>query len=502
MKKLLLTLFAISLVGSLAAQRIDFRMGDKSNGKAYSPKMICLAEGMQEGEVLVVEPVLKAVSGPLTNPVKSVKVRLCDMEWNDTKSVTVADTKGDEIREAFRSDSQLHLLVSHGEKNLLKLRHVAFDAQSLDIVSDNALVDVTMQKGDEGYVWTASSPNGLYHGVVYAVWGKKGGSSAVAQMYDKDMKKMWEHPLAYSDIHQILVSDNGTIATLQPGTVDDNNDITAFRINMVSVDGEKHGEYMLEADVSDIALLSCDASHVLAVALEGKGGYGFLRIGSLGNRTYTGLWGLVFDLDTEKITVSNRYAFTDDDIRLFTNSEADQKMLSKKTDYVQLLDHCTTPQGGAALYQRTWKVETRNAKTGMTMSETVHSVGILLVQVNMNGELTISRIPQRNQNASWPDVGADIFPFNGKVYVLTNESKHETDEYTPGRPAQRSKSLLMANSALSLYWFTPDGQGAKKVIEKERKAILKTPAFAGSNGRFYFLAGSMNPSLGSLTIPQ
>ena len=502
MKKAILTLLIVCLAGAVTAQNIEFRMGEKTNGKAYSPKMIRLAEGMQEGEILVVEPVLKAVSGPLTNPVKAVKVRLCDMEWHDTKSVTIADTKGDGIRETFRLDSRLHLLLSHEAKNTLVLRHLAFDAQTLDIVSDNALVNATMQKGDEGYIWTATSPNGQYHGVVYAVWSKKGGSSATAILYDKDMNKLWEQPLVFSDIYQMLVGDNGTIATLQPGTIDGNNDVTAFRINVANADGEKHSEYVLDADVSDVALMACEGDKVLAVALEGKGGYGFLRIGTLGNRSYTGLWGLRFDLDSKKISASNRYAFTDDDIRLFLNAEAGQKMLSHKVDYVHLLDRCTTPQGGAALYQRTWKVETRNAKTGMTMSETVHSVGILMVQANMNGELTISRIPQRNQNASWPDVGADIFPYNGKVYVLTNESKHETDEYTPDRPAQRSKSLLMANSALSLYWFTPDGQGAKKVIEKERKAILKTPAFAGSNGRFYFLAGSMNPSLGSLTIPQ
>ena len=501
MKKILSIAVAICMAGAVFAQRIDFQMGDKTNKKAYSTTMIRIAEGMKEGEVLVVEPELKAVSGPMTNPVKAVTVRLCDMEWNDTKSATIADTKGNEICEAFRSDSRLHVLVSHNAKNTLRLRHVALDAQTLDVVSDNALVDETMQKKDEGYVWTATSTNGQYHGVVYAVWGKDGNSSAVAQMYDKDMNKLWERTLAYSDIHRVLVGDNGTISTLQPGTIDGNNDITAFRINIATAAGEKHGEFVLNADVSDVALLACDGGNVLAVALEGKGGYGFLRIGSLGSRSYTGVWGLVFNLDEQKIAVGNRHAFTDDDIRLFTNADAGWKPLSDKTNYVHLLDQCATPQGGAVLYQHAWKEETRNAKTGMTMSETVHSQGILMVQANMKGELVLSRIPQNNQNADWPDVGADVFPYNGKVYVLTNESKHETDEYTPDRPAQRSKSLLMANAALAIYHFTPDGKGAKQMLETERKAILYTPAYAGSKGKFYFLAGSMKPCLGSIIIP-
>ena len=501
MKKLFLSLCVLTITGALSAQRIDFHMGDNSNNKAYAPTMIQIAEGVQEGQLLIVEPELKAVTGPLTNPVKAVSVRLCDMEWKDVKKVTLDDTKGDVIQKAFRSDNRLHVLVSHSDKKILKLRHVVFDAQSLDIVTDNALVDVTLQKGDEGAVWTADSPNGLYHGVVYVVWSKKEQSTAVAMLYDKDMNKLWERELAYSDILNVVVCDNATIATSRLGMIEDNKDLTAFRINLANADGEKHGEFVLDADVSDMALMNTDGHNVLAVALEGKGGYGVLRIGSLGTRSYTGVWGLVFDLDAQRITVGNRHAFTDDDLCLFENQSAGTKILSHKTDYVRLLDQCTTPQGGAALYQRAWKVETRNARTGMTTSETVHSMGILMVQADMQGVLTINRIPQNNQNADWPKVGADVFPHNGKVYVLTNESKHETDEYTPGQPAQRSKSLLMANAALSLYWFTPDGQGAKQMLEKERKAILYAPSYAAGNGKFYFLAGSLKPCLCSITLP-
>ena len=60
----------------------------------------------------------------------------------------------------------------------------------------------------------------------------------------------------------------------------------------------------------------------------------------------------------------------------------------------------------------------------------------------------------------------------------------------------------MANAALSAYWFTPDGQGAKKVIEKERKALLSSPLYAGQEGCFYFLTtSSMFPHISSVTLP-
>ena len=501
MKKIILTLFIVCLAGVASAQNINYQMGEKTNKKAYDTKMFRIAEGMQEGQLLVVEPKLKAMSGFGINPVKSVKVRLCDMEWNDTKSVTLNNTKKCTIGEAFRTGNRFHVLVSSDVDKKLTVRHIAFDAQNLDIIADKELADVPLQKDDETAVWTVCSPNGMYHGVVYAVWGKK-ERKVVAMIFDKEMNKLWERQLFYSDVLNVIVSDNGTLVTMRMGMVEDHKELTAFRVNMVTTDSEKHGEYVLDADVSDVALMNCDGSRVLAVALEGKGGYGLLRMGALGSRQYTGLLGLVFDLDEQRITVANRHPFTDEEIRTFCNDAEGSTYNKREIYYIQKVDECTTPQGGAVLYQHAWSEETRDIKTGMTYNETVYSKGILLVQSNMQGELTVNSIPQNNQNASWPKVGADVFVQGNRVYVFTNESKEESDEYTPNQPAKRSKSLLMANAALSAYWFTPDGQGAKKVIEKERKALLSSPLYAGQEGRFYFLTtSSMFPHISSVTLP-
>ena len=503
MKKSILAIVALACMATLAsAQRINFQMGDKSNKKAYHPAKIHIAEGHQPGQLLVVEPEFKSIAMGSELPTKALKVRLCDMEWNDiVRSVSIPNTKKTSIGEAFRSGDHMHLVLNCDEDNRLVVRHIKLDARSLEISADQALVDHPLQKGSESNVWSLSSPNGQYHGVVYAVWPKKGESQAVAMMFDKDMNKLWERRLVYADVFNVLVTDAGAIATMRMGTVEGNNDITAFRVNLATAEGEKHGEYVLDADVSDVALLKCEGSRVLATALEGKGGYGLLRIGTLGHRHYTGVWGLVFDLDSQKIVVGNRHPFTDDEMLALCNEESGQKFVGKGVQFVQKVDDCPTPQGGAVLYQRTWKETVRDMKTGMTKSETVYHKGILLVQADIQGGLAISRIPQNNQNASENPVGSSLFCRNGKVYVLTNESKHGTDEYTPDRPAERSRSLIMANAALAIYWFTPDGQGAKQMLETDRKAILFSPAYAGTEGRFYFLAGSMRPCLSSITIP-
>lgn len=502
MKKTLLTLLLVSLAGAVVAQDFEFRMGEKTNKKAYQASMIHIAEGVQDGQLLVVEPELKAVAvgGYTGNSVKALKVRLCDIEWNDQKSFTLPNTKKYSVDHLFRTGNRLHVLISSDANKKLAVRHLSVDAQTLELTGDELLVDELVTSGDEYYVWTVSSSDSQYHALVYAVWGKK-ESRAVAMLFDRDMNKLWEQSLAYSDVYNVILTDNGTLVTMRMGMVEDNKDLTAFRVQMLNADGERHAEYILDADVSDVALLNADGNRVLAVALEGKGGYGLLRFGALGNRRYTGLWGLVFDLDLRQITTANRHPFTDDELLCLANEDAGAKVADRSIYFVRKVDDCTTPQGGAVLYQHAWKVETRDQR-GMNVSETVYSQGILVVQADMNGTLTVNRLPQNNQNAGWPDVGADLIAHDSLVYVVTNESKDESDQYTPDHHAKRSKSLIMANMALSVYWFTPDGQGAKKVVERERKALLKTPLSAGSNGRFYFLTtGGLHPHISMLKLP-
>lgn len=485
----------------VSAQDFHFRMGEQTNKKAYNASLIHIAEGMQETQLLVVEPILKAVSGPLSNPVKAIKVRLCDMDWNDSKSVTLDNSKKNTVHDAFRIGNRLHVLLGANEEKSLILRHVTLDAQSLDIVGDSPLVDSPLPKGCESFLWTVCSPNGQYRGVVYAIWDDNSNSKAVAMMFDREMNKLWERRLAYSDVFNVIATDEGAIVTLRLGMVEDNESLTAFRINMATASGEKHGEYVLDADVSDPALVGCDGSRVLALTLEGKGGYGAIRFGSLGGRDYSGIYGLVFDLDQQKITVANRHPFTDEELRILANDDKGQTYSQREITFMRKLDDCQTAAGGAALYQHAWSLETRNIRTGMT-STTVYSQGILLVQATMDGNLTIKGIPQNNQNANWPPVGADLLVHGGNLYIVTNESKEASDIYTPDEPALRSKSLVFANTALAVYWFTPDGKGAKKVVEKDRKAVLATP-LAGDGDRFYFLTmGGIYPYISSLTLPS
>jgi len=500
MKKLIALLFTICIASLLSAQKIDFSMGSKTNKKIYAPRMVRLTDSPSDENILVVEPQLKAINaGFSANSVKGYKIRLCDMEWKDSKTLEIPNSKGFLLGETFRNGNSLNIMMYDYEGGI-RLRIVSLDIQNFTISRDEIVCTLSKDKGYDAELFSCSSPNGEYYAAVCCLWPNKSQGSAVALLFDDEMNKLWQRELVYSDITDVILSNDGDLATIALGSLDGNKNATAFRINAVSDGGEQHAEYTIEADLTTVALLNYIDGRILATALEGSGGNSKITIGALGHRNFSGITSLVFDLDKEDIAISNRHPFTNNELNALSNSPKGTPNLGGDLKFIRKVDACQTPNGGAVLYQHAWSEESRDMRSGAS-NLTVHSKGILVVQVDMKGEMVVSPIMQNNQNASWPHVGADLFATGDKVYILTNESGNEGDVYTPLEPAKRSLKLLAANSAASLYWFTADGFGAKQVLQRDEKAILFTPAVKGENGRYFFLAGGMFPSIARFVLP-
>ena len=508
MKKVISLLFCFCLAVLMQAQSIQFHQGDKPNRKAYAPHMIHIAPADQEGLLLVVEPELKAISAGNSigaNSVKDIKVRLCDEEWKDTKSVEIENSKKGLILEAFRNGSLLHILLSREESGAFTVRHIALDANTLEIKSDKAIVTLTLERGESGECLTSISEDGNQIGLAYVLWGKKEPRYARAALFNRNMEQQWSQSLTYPNIHEILTTDEGSIATAALGYIKGNSE-SVFRFNLATATEAKELELSVEEDIERLALLNCKQGRILVTALEGKGGNGVNLLGftTLGLRRHTGVRSYSIDLAGGNKYSSHLHEFTKEEICIFDNTAKPSLVANESTNFLMVRDHCSTKQGGAVLYQEAWEKEVRNTKNGMT-NTTFYSNGMLLMQVDMEGNFKqINAIRQRNQNAKEPMVGSDLFVFNDKLYVVTNESKEASNEYTTSEPAKLSLSLSLTsatNGAVAVYYFTSDGVGAKQMVEKESKSLLFTPLYAVGGGKFYLLTGTLYPRITSITIP-
>ena len=477
MKKTLAILFFVCLAGVVFAQDFRVEIGKKTNKKVSQPKLIHIVEGNQEGQLLVLEP--KSVFS------STYKLRLCDMNWRDEKSVVIPDSKC-KVEEAFRTGNTLHILFSYCEKDFLRLRHMAYDVQTLNMIKDEDLFKEEFSKGESG-IWTAVSLNGEFHGLVCSVTPNHTEGKAVAMMFDKDMKKLWERKLGYNNLSQIVVNNEGVLATLQTGTVSGMDGVTAFRVNMASEEGTQRGEYALKSDVDMVNLLNCSDSTILVVAAEAHG--------NTGNRFYKNVLSMVINLQADELRVGESHTFTDAELLCFVNEKGSPQ--SDAIGSLLVADHCATPEGGAAIYQRGWMV----FSTGRNgTSTTVYSFGMLLVRVDMNGKISTHRIPMENRTPKWPTI--DMFQHGERLYVICNESKDEPDGYNPDKIAEKKKISIFSNCGLAAYWFTPKGRGEKRVVVRDEKAVLLTELVRGSGNHFYCLtSGGLFPNLTSIVLP-
>lgn len=481
MKKVFSILILAIIVSVASAQSISFQQGKKANKKAHAPKAIKILPGASDGQFIMVDPDVTAMGY-----VEGINVRLVDGDWNDIKRTEISNTADYDITNSFINGNNIHLVITKYDKGSFLARHISLNKSSLKIMSDSVLLNIKLSKGEECYYWTASSMEKNFYGLVYAVYSKKSNmASTKAILYDADMKKLCSEPLKNHGVHQMLVTENGEIVTATlVGPV--------FSINVLDLEGAKAGNFEVKENVEQMSLLSYVDGKVVLTALESNGN---------GNkRKFSGFHAYQYDLEVDKLVVNNIHNFTESEIRVFLNEDVKSKVKSNSVDCIFRQDNLSTPDGGAVVYQRTWSETVRDMSTGMT-SEKITSMGVLMVKVNNNGEIVWTRgIMQNNQNAGNSIVGPILFNNGNNIYLLTNESKNEDDVYDPTKPAKRSKSLIFANSALAVYGFSPDGNGFKKMLEKDEKTMILGPLFNIGKDKFSLLTGTISPKISTISF--
>ena len=491
MKRLFAVLLTFCIAGTLSAQ-IQFVQGDKSNKKALNSRMIHIPYNMPSDRILVVEPILNAFSAHSEHTnVKYIKVRSCDINWKDEKVTEIGNTKKYKIQTSFCTADKLHVIVELNNRDSLVIRHITLGVQNLDVVTDTAIVRYQYGSDEHGWATVEQSPDGSKYALVYSIWDDyKNVSAAKAHLFDDNMNCLWQKVLEFGDVNRVIVTDKGEVVTAAIGYLPDKEEESIFRFNMADAGGVAYGTLNTKYDLSSMALLNYVDGKVLITALDGEGR----------NRKFTAVRSFVFDIPFGVLLSEQRHAFSKDDVRCFENEEADDDV-DTTTNRLQALDYCATAQGGAVLYNRSWTEEVHDYRAG-SINSTTYCLGMILFQVDMKGNfVAVTPIRQNNQYANRPKVGADVQLHGNKLYVITNESKEETDEYTPTVPAKRSRSLIKANTSLSIYSITPNGQVAKQMLEKEENALIHTPLVKSAGEKYYFLTGGQFPQISHITLP-
>lgn len=499
-KRALLTALAVLVMSAASSQNITFTQGDKGNGKAYQPTLIKIDKADADGLYYSVEPDLNAFS-----KVKGVLVREVDVNYKETRSVAIPNTKSNGIMRASRDGSHMHVVVSSIEKKTVVLRHVSVDLNTFTIEKDEVLLERAIDKKEFFYHWTAASGNGNF-GIVYAVVNEKTNDADVqAMLFDRSMNKLWAHSLDVNALSQIFVTDDGRIATCGYSNGEDKTDGAMLEFAIADGLGTQRGHHTSVYKLGEMAVLNVFGDKVLATALEtdrGTGWAGSFTAGSVitTGTVYTGCAVYLFDVATPKMLNTDRHLFSKEDARVFYNASLVSEIASPDVNFLSLRAKVATPAGGAVLYGRTWFEKVVNAKNAMSQS-TYYYKGMMLVNADSTGHIAWMK-PLMHDNFLNGDFAeyteTDMVAEGGDIYIVTNESRNDGDTYDPHSAAKRA--VMMGHGAVSAYRFGADGSVAKRKLTDSGISVIMTSLRRQAPGLYTFISGSRKGCISEIRI--
>ena len=503
-KRALLIIAAMLATSMAMAQTFTFKQGDKGNGKAYQPTLICLDKADAADRYYSVEPDLNAFS-----KVKGIMVREVDMEYKEYKCVKIDNTKGYGIKHVQRDGNRMHVVICSVEKKSVIFRHVTVNLSSFTVESDREILNREIGKKEFFYHWTATSDNGNF-GFVYAVVNEKDNTADVQGMlFNRSMQPIWAHSLNIGAIAQILVTDDGRIVTAGFSNGEGKTDGAALVFGIVDGLETHQGSDSSVSKVGELALLNVFGDKVLATALETSQGTGWAGSFTAGTvfttgTIYTGCTAYLFDVVSGRIVNTDRHPFSKADARVFYNASLVSEITSPDVNFLSLRDKVAIPSGGAALYGRTWRetvTQTRNGvSTGMS-SSVYYYKGMMLVKADSTGHISWMK-PLMHDNGNNGDLAenaeTDLVAEGDDIYLITNESPNDGDTYDPDNAARRV--VMVVHGAISAYHFATDGSVAKQKLIDKGINLIMTPLRRQAPGVYTLITGQRKGCVTEINI--
>lgn len=499
-KRALLAILAMFMMYAASSQNITFRQGDNGNSKGYQPTLIRLDKADAEGRYYSVEPDLNAFS-----KVKGIMVREVDINYKETKSVAIPNTKSNGIMHVQRDGNHMHVVVSSVEKSKVVLRHVSVDLGSFAIDKDEVLLEKEMGKKEYFYHWTATSANGNL-GLVYAVVNEKTNEADVqAMLFDRSMNRLWAHSLDVNALSQIFVTDDGRIATCGSVNGDEKSDGAVLEFAIADGLGTHRGRHTSVYKLGEMNVLNVFGDKVLVIGLETDRGTGWAGSFAAGavvttGTVYTGCAVYLYDVAAQSMVNTDRHTFSKEDARVFYNASLVSEITSPDVNFLCVRAKVATPAGGAVLYGRKWLEKVVNTKNAMSQS-TYYYKGMMVVSADSTGHIAWMK-PLMHDNFLNGDFGenteTDMVAEGNDIYVITNESRNDGNTYDPRTAAKRA--VMMGHGVISAYRFGADGSVAKRKLTDGGISAIMTHLRRQAPGVYTFISGQRKGCVSEITI--
>ena len=326
------------------------------------------------------------------------------------------------------------------------------------------LVDsVALQKKDRCMLWGATSPDGSLLALVEVVqFGEKKQYTASATVFDSELREVWSKQYALGSLHQVFVTNDGTLVTL--GYENDDPDVH-FVFNVLGPKkSESYGVTVKCEPISSLYLANVTGGRAVAV--------GTFRPAKLrGDHPLCGgVVGMSFGISEGALLDFTIRPFQNEDINILENEKTSKVQRNQVTDLVKVLGCEAVGYGGVLALGRNY--DESYVEANGTLRHTHHAYGVHLAAVDTTGRIRWVRNLRRNDVQKGDDdlLRVVLCGVGDNLCVLKNEGPKQPAAYDIAKAA---KTYTVGDkSNLALYSIGADGTVEKHILEHKTKQQL------------------------------
>ena len=394
--------------------------------------------------------------------------------------VSVAPIEGSGNKEVLAASIDGHrtgvMLVERGNRRTTVYR-CELDADSRAMVeSYDTVVTFDYGRKDNCMVWAATSPSGLYNALICIVQMKETSQyTTYSALFDGRMHKIWEKEYALGSLHDVFVTDEGTVVTLgEEREAEESHFI--FNV-MDSVRASSYDAVVKCDPVAELHLTNMVGSRAIAVGTFRPSG------GKKVEKLTAGVLTMAFDIDAAALAGISMRPFQNEDMNIFLNQKTKKLQKGQECDHVATLGYVPTPYGAVLALGRVLEVE--KSSNGGSVSREGYAMGVHLVAVDTSGRVRWVRNLRRN------DVNEDGKPTLGiacsghKICVVKSEHSKMPAIYDISDEAKQFKQG--DKGCVALYTVDPDGNTARLLLEAKSKLTVFR-AYSRLDGTLVYLS--------------
>lgn len=392
-----------------------------------------------------------------------------DYALQELRRVDLPNSDNSNYYGGFLNEGSIDLLMTENSKSSLKAYKLSYDPVSFSKKGEPVEL-VSLSGGGSKYTLVSSSQSQEWLGIFFTVV-QDDDAEWVVGLYDTKLDELWRMEFHMDAIHDFFVSDTGDVVAAGYFKKD-KSDETSFTFAVL--DGEKDMKYFADEAVPELATMEIvryESGKIYCTGLlTGEKQQG-------ADRWYSGVYSLVYDTKSKRVSKFDTVLFSKDDICDLCNVSRRNKLKKISTDKLGFASSSHDGDGATVVYERVFDFYINHEFTYTDY------VGFLAYRIAADGSIVWHNVVKREIKAAFGvdnGVRTKLYPTKDGYTVFYVDGKSNLDI----KPTSTASTLSLNQAKMSLMGvnLSNDGSVSRFLLDIPSKSVpLGTPHLVADN---------------------